>query len=188
VKGPIVKNARNGQQAPGSVAYASGVLRVQAGCWGIMSALCMLGVAENAAAGSAAGAAGFALAGLIAGTFAVLKVRLGRRLLAASARARKVAIGVEISMTSFGALGVLASSTPDGAVGLVVFFLPFAVGTGLSLGAVIGLLRPPARQYFAVTASTPPPVGEPSAADGSDPASFWHPRAARWQPRLLAVL
>lgn len=169
------------EQTPRSVRYACSVLRLQAGCWVFASALCMLGIAENAAADSALGAAGFALAGVMAVMFAILKGRLGRRVLAGTARARKVAIGVELSMTCLGALGTLSLNLSGGiTVGLIG--LPVIVGTGLSLAALIGLLRPPARRYSASTTGNLAALDESRNADGSDPASFWRPRATSWEP------
>jgi hypothetical protein len=166
--------AQNERDEPGSVLYARGLLRLQAGCWVFASGLCVLGVAENAAVGSLGGAAGFALAGAIAAMLAVLKVRLARRLLAGNAKVRKVAIGVEFAMTCFGALATL-SLDPSGGITVGLIGLPLIVGTGLSLAAVIGLLCPPARRYLG------PPIShshdEPSNADGSDSASFWLPSA-----------
>jgi hypothetical protein len=167
---------QNEREAPRSVRYARGLLGLQAGCWVLASGLCMLGVAENAAVGYSLGAAGFALAGVITAMFAVLKWRLAKRVLAGYAQSRKVAIGVELSMTCFGALGSLSLDLSGGiAVGLIG--LPFMVGTGLSLAAVIGLLRPPARRYFAARTSNPASLDKSFDVDGSDPASFWRPHA-----------
>jgi hypothetical protein len=168
------------------VRHARGLLGLQAGCWVVASTLCVLGVAENAAVGSALGAAGFALAGVIAAMFAVLKGRLARHLLAGTAQGRKVAIGVELSMTCFGALGTL-SLDPSGGIAIGLIGLPFVVGTGLSLSAVLGLLRPPARRYFASPTSNPASFDEPSDADGSHPASFWRPHAISWAPLVIII-
>jgi hypothetical protein len=176
--------AQNERQAPRSVRYARGLLGLQAGCWVVASALCMLGVVENAAVGSALGAAGFALAGVIAAMFAVLKGRLARRLLAGTVQGRRVAIGVELSMTCFGVLGTLSLDLSGGiAVGLIG--LPLVVGTGLSLAAALGLLRPPARRYFASPTSNRASLDEPSNADGPHPAAFWRPHAIASTPHAI---
>lgn len=166
--------AHNERQAPRSVGYACGLLRVQAACWVVVSALCMLELAESATVGSALGTAISALAGVIAVMFAILKWQLARRLLACPGQRRKVAIGVEFAMTCFGALGTLSPNLSGGIVFLGPIGLAFIVGgTGLSLAAVIGLLRPPARRYFAAPTCNPDSIVEPSNADGSDSAPFW---------------
>lgn len=86
-------------------------------------------------------------------------------------------------MACFGAgvllLTVVLAPSPLGAL----LFLPFSTGTGLSIAAATGLLRPPARRYAASPASTLSSDEEPADAESTRPAPFW-----RLQPASVPAL
>jgi hypothetical protein len=165
-------NPADERPVPQSVRYAGGLLKVQAVIWGLTCALSVLGVAENAAAHLLAGSAWFALAAVLGGTFAMLKWRLARGLPTGAHRTRKTAIGVEIAMACFGGLGALSLDPSAGAIAGLIG-LPFLAGTGLSLAAAIGLMRPPARQYFEALDREPAELGPAPGSGDAGQASFW---------------
>lgn len=167
------------RQPPGSVRYVRGLLRTQAGCWCLVFALCLVGVPENVSHGSAQGAAGFALAAVAVAGFAAMKFWLAAALGAGSARARRAAIGVESAMACFGFLGLLAID-PSGGLPADMLGLPLIAGAGLSLAAVVALLRPPARRYSGPQASDPSVPDNGSASEDPGSSCFRHSPAGAY--------
>lgn len=170
------------QQPPRSVRFADGLLRVQAGCWGLLTAFFLIGLVNAAVEGSMADAAVLFAAGAVAAAFGILKGLLAGHLQPGAARTRRAVIGAELAMACFGAgvllLTVVLAPSPAG----FLLFLPFSTGTGLSIAAAIGLLRPPARRYTASPASTFSSHEEPADAESTRPAPFW-----RLQPASVSA-
>jgi hypothetical protein len=103
----------------------------------------------------------------LSGGFAVMKIRLARRAARGGRRTRKMVISVEIAMTCMGVL-MTAGISPSGGLPADMVALAAMGGAGLSLAAVLALLRRRARDYFAATGSAAAPGGsEPPTGPGS---------------------
>lgn len=165
---------QNEWRIPWGIQYARVLLHVQELCWGIVSAFCMLALLLGAANGDDADAAAAGIFLLAAGAAAgavVGKHQLARRLIVGDRGAREVAIRAEVAMTCLGALGSALIGTS-----IALLAAPMLVGAALSLVAVIGLLRPPARGYC-VNGSLASPGGGP-VPGGTRPTLFWRPQVA----------
>jgi hypothetical protein len=149
---PVESEAR----LPGSVAYARGLLWLQAGIWtwlAVSSTAAIVVVVSEVLAGhrtwdSATKVLGLLpVAAVLAGVLAVTKIRLARRLRARRDRIRKTVIGIEFAMALLGALMTVSADFAGGMPADSVT-LAALVGGGLSLAAAVRLLRRPAREYF----------------------------------------
>ncbi len=162
---------------PLAVRYAWGLLWLQGVIWAGLALLMVVGEVvavmqiladQNAIVGLAVEL----FAGGLAAGFAVGTIQLARAFASGSEGARKTAIGVEIAMTCLGALMTVSSNFSGGLVA-DVGALAAAAGGGLSLAAVVCLLRRGARRYFAVAGNRDgaidsgrrrPPAGPGSAS------------------------
>ena len=160
---------QNARRIPWGIQYACDLLHVQEACWGIAIAFCMFALLLGAANGddADAGVEGIVLlaAGAAAGAM-VGKHQLARRLIVGDGGARKVAIRAEVAMTCLGALGSALIATS-----IALLAVPMLVGAALSLVAVIGLLRPPARGYCGNGSLASP--GSGPIPGGTRPTLFW---------------
>jgi hypothetical protein len=102
---------------------------------------------------------------VMTGGFAAAKFRLARSLAGRRERTRKVVIGVEFAMAGLGAL-ITAGTNLSGGIQAGILLVPAFAGGGLSLAAALGLLRRPARQFFAELgpAAGPTPGGDGDTA------------------------
>ncbi len=149
---------------PPAVSFARALLYLQASIWGLLCVVVIYALHPSGHTALALSAA--AVLGALAGAKAWLGQRLSRR----ADWTRQVVVVVEWAMGCGGALLTFPLLVPNGGVMLAV---PFAVGSGLSLIAAIGLTKPPARQYFSrpsseVTREKPAP-----RPDDEDSAPFW---------------
>lgn len=170
VPAPASSAGRSTNQMPLSVRYARGLLWLQGGIWA-SAALLWAGWAVTAGVKALAGDTDllrrggvvFLSVAVMTSGFAVAKFRLARSLAGRRERTRKVVIGVEFAMAGLGALITVSTNLSGGMqTGLLLF--PAFAGGGLSLAAALGLLRRPARQFFA----EPSPVARPTSdRDGS---------------------
>lgn len=150
----------NLRRLPTSVRYARSLLFLQGGIWAWLAAAstvtgaAMVGevLAGHRASGAAIAGAAALSAAALTGLFAATKIRLAIRLRDGRDRTRKTAVGVEVAMTCLGALMTTAAD-PSGGMPADMVTLAALVGGGLSAAAAIGLLRRPARQYFAPSCS-----------------------------------
>lgn len=158
---------------PRSVRYARGLLWLQGGIWAC-GAFLYAGWAVTAGVRALAGDFGllrhggvvFLTVAVMTGGFAAAKFHLARSLAGRRERTRKAVIGVEITMAGLGAL-ITAGVDLSGGLPAGLLFFPALAGGGLSLAAALGLLRRPARQFFA----QPRPPARP-ALDGDSGAAF----------------
>ena len=164
IAGTPARNLRSKRKPP-SVLYPQVLLFVQAGFWALGAAGgLILYVAALVHSGAGVTAAPLALGWVaITGGLAAAKLMLGRRMdRAPSKRTSWAIIATELAMTGFGALWL---SVP--AFGFIALGLS---GAGLSLAAVLCMIRPRAQQYF---------TGPDARPGNSDPdalpyqASFW---------------
>jgi len=162
---PQISAAALTKRKPPSVLYPQVLLFVQAGFWALGAAGgLILYVAALVHSGAGVTAAPLALGWVaITGGLAAAKLMLGRRMdRAPSKRTSWAIIATELAMTGFGALWL---SVP--AFGFIALGLS---GAGLSLAAVLCMIRPRAQQYF---------TGPDARPGNSDPdalpyqASFW---------------
>ncbi len=171
---------------PLPVRYAWGLLWLQGVIWGGLALLMVIAavfavMAILANQNAIVGLAAEAFAGMLTVGFAVGAITLARALARGSEAARKTAIGVEIAMTFLGA-GWAAGSNFAGGLVAGVGGLATATGAGLSLAAVVCLLRRSARQYSTAPASrggagiSRPPAGPGSASCGPLPTAWALPR------------
>lgn len=169
---PASPTRRSTSRMPVSVRYAQSLLRLQGGIWAC-GAVLWAGWAVTAGVKALAGDADllrrggvlFFLVAAMTSGFAVSKFRLARSIAGRRERARKVVIGVEFVMAGLGTLITVGTNLSGGVpAGLVLF--PAFVGGGLSLAAALGLLRRPARQFFA----EPGPVAGPTPGGDSGAA------------------
>ena len=164
---------------PRSARYVRSLLWLQGGIWAcgaLMYAMWAVVAGITALTGDTL----FLPVAPMTGGFAAAKFLLARSLSGRRERTRKTVIGVEIAMACFGALitaGALDSS--GGFPAALSFFAGFVAGV-LSLAAALGLLRRPARQFFA----EPGPVPIPAPGDDTT-TSFSAPVSTT--PRYLAV-
>lgn len=148
------------RRLPASVRYARGLLFLQGGIWAwlaasstVTGAVVLIEVlAGHRTSGTAIAGAAALSAAVLTGLFAATKIRLAIRLRDGRDRTRKTAVGVELAMTCLGAL-ITAGADPSGGMPADMVTITALVGGGLSLAAAIGLLRRPARQYFAPSCS-----------------------------------
>ena len=154
---------------PQSVRYVRSLLRLQGGIWAC-GALLWAGWAVTAGVKALAGDADllrrggvvFLSVAVMTGGFAAAKFRLARSLAGRRERTRKVVIGVEFAMAGLGAL-ITAGTNLSGGIQAGILLVPAFVGGGLSLAAALGLLRRPARQFFAELG---PAAGRTPSGDG----------------------
>ncbi|HCU94169.1 MAG TPA: hypothetical protein DHU96_16170 [Actinobacteria bacterium] len=169
---------------PLPVRYAWGLLWLQGLIWGGLALLMVIGavvavidILANVNAVVALALAVFA--GALTVGFATGEIVLARALARGSKGARKTAIGVEIAMTSLGAMWAAGSNFSGGLVA-GAGGLAAAAGAGLSLAAVVCLLHRSTRQYSAVHGNqggidaglSRPPAGPSSASCGPLPAAW----------------
>jgi hypothetical protein len=165
---------QNERRIPWGIQYARVLLHVQEVCWGIVSAFCLFGLLLGAANGDDADTAVVGIVLLAGGAAAgavVGKHHLARHLIVGDRGARKVAIRAEVAMTCLGTLGSALIGTS-----IALLAVPMLVGAALSLVAVTGLLRPPARGYCE-NGSLASPGGGP-VPGGTRPTLFWRLRVA----------
>jgi hypothetical protein len=139
-----------GQRKPPSVSYPQVLLFVQAGFWALGAAGgLVLYVAALVHSGARVTASPLALGwAAMTGGLAAAKLMLGRRMdRAPSMRTWRAIIATELAMTGFGALWLAIP-----AFGFIILGLS---GAGLSLAAVLCMIRPRARQYFTGTDARP---------------------------------
>lgn len=171
------------RRLPASVRYARGLLWLQGGIWAWLAASTTVAIAVmlldvlrgHRAWGSAAAVAGALAVAALTGFFAASKIRLATRLRDGSNRTRKTAVGIEVAMTLLGAL-ITAGADPSGGMPADFVTLAALVGGGLSLAAAIGLLRRPAREYFAALRAAPTKASSDSNGD-SNTVCTWLPLA-----------
>ena len=169
---------------PLPVRYAWGLLWLQGVIWGglalLMVTTAVLAVMAILANKNAiVGLAVAVVAGALTAGFAVGAITLARALARGSEAARKTAIGVEIAMTF---LGAMSAAGWDFSGGLVpgIGGLAMATGAGLSLAAVVCLLRrnsghypaAPGGQGGAAAGISGPPAGPGSASCGPLPTAW----------------
>lgn len=150
---------------PRSVRYARGLLWFQGGIWAC-GALLYAGWAATAAIMALTGDADLLRHGgvvffpvaVVTGGFAAAKFRLARSLAGRGEPSRKTVIGVEIAMAGLGALLTAGAVDSSGGFPAGLFACAGFVGGGLSLAAALGLLRRPARQFFAEPGRARPPA------------------------------
>lgn len=158
---------------PASVRYARGLLWLQGFIWGglagvsvISLAAGMTGVLGRHRSWPTAAVVVLLVAIALSAGFAVTKIRLARRVARGGRKTRKMVIRVEIGMTCMGVL-MTAGISPSGGLPADMIALAAMGGAGLSLAAVLALLRRRARDYFAATGSAAAPGGsEPPAVPG----------------------
>jgi hypothetical protein len=178
---------------PRSVRFVQGLLWLQSGIWACCALLFLVWavtVAIMALTGAAyvhrnggeflVAAVGFFPVGVVTGGFAAAKFILGRSLPGRRELTRKTAIGVEVAMASLGALITAGANASDGLPAVLVT-VPALVGGGLSLAAAVGLMRRPARQFFADprVARNSPPDSNHTTAFSADGSGRWHHSALR---------
>jgi hypothetical protein len=176
---------------PLPVRYARGLLWLQGVIWGGLALLMVVGEVvavmqiladQNAIVGLAAEV----FIGGVAASFAVGTILLARTLACGNEGARKTAIGVEIAMTC---LGVITTASSNFSGGLVadVGALAATTGAGLSLAAVVCLLRRSARRYFAGPGNRGGVIGPGRSRPPAEPGSASCRTAVRLVGRSLAA-
>lgn len=179
---------------PLPVRYAWGLLWLQGVIWGGLALLMVIaaGFAVMAILANRNAIVGLAVevfAGALTAGFAVGAITLARALARGSEAARKTAIGVEIAMTFLGAMWAAGSNFSGGLVA-DIGGLATATGAGLSLAAVVCLLRRSARQFSTAPGSqggaaariSRPPAGPGSASCGPLLTAWALPRNRHDEP------
>jgi hypothetical protein len=175
--------SRTGRPMPLPVRYAWGLLWLQGVIWGGLALLMVVGdvvavmqilADQNAIVGLVAEL----LIGGLAASFAVGTILLARTLARGNEGARKTAIGVEIAMTCLGVM-MTASSNFSGGLVADVGALAATTGAGLSLAAVVCLLRRSARRYFAMPGNRGGFIGEGRSRPPAEPGSASYRTAVR---------
>jgi hypothetical protein len=179
--------AAGSSHMPRSVRYARGLLWLQGGIWAcgaLLYAVWTLVTGISALAGHANfihnGGALFLSAAVMTGGFAAAKFLLARSLAGRRERIRKTVIGVEMAMACLGALITAGAVDSSGGFLAGLFVCAGFVGGALSVAAALGLLRRPARQFFAQPGRACSP-----ASDSNSNSSFSAPFSTTG--RYLAV-
>jgi hypothetical protein len=145
------QTSRTGRSMPLPVRYGWGLLWLQGVIWAGLALLMLIGEVvavmqilrdQNEVVGLAVEV----ITGGLAASFAAGAIVVARSLARGSEGARKAAVGVEIAMTCLGAM-MAASVNLSGGLVAGAGGLAAATGAGLSLAAVVCLLRRSARQY-----------------------------------------
>lgn len=159
----LAPDVRPATRIPAPVRYPQVLLFVQAGCWalGAVGGLALYAAvpAHGVPWQSHAFLFGWAV---LAGGLAAAKITLGRRLDRSRSKGTwRAVIATELAMTCFGLLWLLIP-----AYGFIMLGLS---GAGLSLAAVLCMIRPRTRQYF----TGPGTPGSPDLGTPSGQAFSW---------------
>ncbi len=159
---------------PPSVRYAQVVLSLQGGIWAAGAIAGVIGAVEVLTGMHGRLWTLFVLAigsSAFAGGMATVNTLLARRLVRSrSQRTRRAVITVELAMTCFGVLWFFGGAYTATGLPADMFTLAGLGGGGLSLAAVLALMRRRARQYAAAPAVSPEGTGRGPA---SRPMLFW---------------